>query len=235
MNQFRAQFTEKIPRVGAVESFRFKARGLVTFLAGQFIRVIFDETNKGNKDLNKYLSFSSAPGKDYIEVTKRLSESAFSGRLRALKPSEEVFFEGPLGNCLPGEQDTKVCFLAGGIGITPVISIIEDIVIHNRAVDVMVFYSNRTEEIAFKHELDAWRTQYCTLRVLHTVTDCQPTQAHCVFGTIDKELIVANLDDVRERTFFIFGPPGMVAAMKKVCIEAGIPEQRIKTEGFLGY
>lgn len=235
MNQFRATFIERIHRVATVESFRFKPESPISFCAGQFMRVVFDRTNKANKELNKYLSFSCAPGKDYIEVTKRLSESAFSQKLRALKPSDEVLFEGPIGDCVLSHGIHKVCFLVGGIGITPVISIIEDIVAHQRGNDIVLFYSNKTEEIAFRHELDNWRKHNCNIRVFYTITDCQPKAAGCVFGVIDKELIVANLDDARERTFFIFGPPAMVNAMKQITLTAGIPAVQIKTEEFLGY
>ena len=78
--------------------------------------------------MNKYLSFSSSPTNDYIEVTKRLSDSVFSQKLKALKPSDEVLLKGPSGNCVLKEEYKKIGFLIGGIGITPVISMIEYIV-----------------------------------------------------------------------------------------------------------
>ena len=54
----------------------------------------------------------------------------------------------------------KIAFLIGGIGITPVISIIEHICDKKLSTDVALLYSNRNEdEIAFKKELHNWQSQ----------------------------------------------------------------------------
>ena len=50
--------------------------------------------------MNKYLSMSSSPTKNYIEVTKRISDSQFSKKLLSLKVGEEVSFNLPLGECV---------------------------------------------------------------------------------------------------------------------------------------
>jgi molybdopterin converting factor small subunit len=47
--------------------------------------------------LSKFFSFSAAPGRNYLEVTKRLSDSPFSRALVALKPGDEVLLEVPMG------------------------------------------------------------------------------------------------------------------------------------------
>ena len=78
MKEIKAKFDRKIKRTEAAESFRFVPKERIDFLPGQFVQVNFDEKNKSNKALNKYLSFSCAPGKSYFEVTKKLSESEFS-------------------------------------------------------------------------------------------------------------------------------------------------------------
>lgn len=234
--EVRAKFIERIKRTGTVESFRFLPSGKMGFAAGQFLEIIFDEADRKNKDLNKYLSFSSSPTKDYVEVTKRLSDSAFSGKLKGLKAGEEVLLRGPLGNCAFDPEYGKMAFLIGGIGITPVISIIEYIVEKRLDTSLVLFYSNRTpEEIAFKNELDKWRAAACNIKVIYTVTDCPPKEKSCEFGFIDKNAVAANIPDVKERMMFIFGPPGMVDAMKKVCAELGLSQEKVKTESFAGY
>ena len=64
----------------------------------------------------------------------------------------------PFGNCVFKDEYRKIGFLIGGIGITPVISIIEYIVDRSLATDVLLLYSNKTQEdIAFRRELDAWQ------------------------------------------------------------------------------
>jgi len=83
-----------------MESFRFWSEKKIGFVPGQFLRIIFDEHNLGNKELNKCLSFSSSPTHEYIEVTKRLSASTLSQKLRRLTAGESCFIKGSLGNCV---------------------------------------------------------------------------------------------------------------------------------------
>lgn len=219
-----------------MESFRFSSPEALSFSPGQFLRLVFDEANKGNTDLNKYLSFSSAPGKGYVEVTKRLSASAFSGRLAGLKVHDQVLIDAPFGNCVFRDDYKKIGFLIGGIGITPVVSMIEYITEKELGTDACLVYSNRTDEdIAFKPELDCWMKKNDALKVHYVVTECQPKDKTCIFGTINKDLVRERMCDPQERTMFIFGPPQMAEAMKGLAGEVGVSEANIKTESFIGY
>ena len=236
MKELKARLIERIKRTESIESFRFAPAERVDFIAGQFMLVVLDEKNRENKELNKYLSFSCSPLRPYIEFSKRLSSSAFSKRLRGLKPQDEVLLKAPLGACVFKEEYKRIAFLIGGIGITPVISIIEYVTDKKIASDTVLFYSNRNEdEIAFKSELDKWQAQNDKLKVYYTVTDCQPKDSSCFFGRISKELLQEKLPDFKERTIFIFGPPRMVEAINALCVELGCDKNNIKTESFIGY
>lgn len=232
----RGVLAEKVTRTETVESFRFLPEKKVGFVPGQFVRVVFDEKNPGNKDLNKYLSFSSSPSKNYLEVTKKLTGSKFSERLSNLKTGDTVLLQGPFGNCVFKEEYEKIGFLVGGIGITPVISIWEYIFEQNKRVDAVLLYSNRTEDkIAFRKELDYWQSARDNMKVIYFVTDCAPKDERCHFGYISKKFLAEEIKDLKQRVFFIFGPPKMVKAMKSICLGAGCDEKKVKTEGFLGY
>jgi len=233
---FKTRFSESIKRTATVQSFRFVPEEKIDFIPGQFLQVILDAGNAGNKELNKYLSFSCAPGKDYIEVTKRISESAFSKKLSGLDVNDGVSIKAPMGNCVLEEGHKKVSFLIGGIGITPVISIIEYIVTENLDTDVSLLYSNRNEEeIAFKKELDSFAEQNKNIKIKYLVTECQPKDTACIFGRIDKNIISKELDDHGERIIFIFGPPRMVEAMQAMCLEMGCRKENLRVENFIGY
>lgn len=233
---YKIKLIEKIKRTPTILSLRFSLSPAINFIPGQFLKVIFDESNYNNQELNKNLSFSSSPLKDYIEITKRVSESAFSQRLKGLEMGDRICIQAPRGQCTFNDNYKKITFLIGGIGITPVISILEYIQDKNLNTDTLLFYSNRTEEeIAFKEELNQWQAKNPNLKVLYTITDFQPKDKNCLFGRIDKELVSRNIKDISERMFFIFGPPKMVEAMKGLCQAVGAKEEFIKTESFLGY
>ncbi|MBI4845491.1 MAG: FAD-dependent oxidoreductase [Candidatus Omnitrophica bacterium] len=233
---FQAGLIERIKRTPSVESFRFKPRNKINFIPGQFLEVKFDPVNKSNRQLNKYLSFSSSPHQDYIEVTKRITESEFSKRLKALSLADIVSFRGPMGNCVYSEEYKKICFLVGGIGITPVISMLGYIWETRSKTDIILLYSNKNyQEIAFKKELDYWQKNMDNIKIVYTITECQPEDENCLYGCIDKDLVISKINDIEERVLFSFGPPGMVENMKNICEEGICRPKAVITENFAGY
>jgi len=236
MKEVRVKFIEKVKRTPTVMSFRFLPPEKINFIPGQFLQLVFDENNRKNKDLNKYLSFSCSPQKPYIEVTKRLSESEFSNKLINLVKGEEILVQAPLGSIVFKEEMKSIAFLIGGIGITPVVSILEYICEERLDTDVLMFYSNRREEdIAFRKELDSLRCANNNIKIIYTITDCAPKDDTCVFGFIDKNLIAAKAIDLTSRTIFIYGPPGMVTTMKGLCFDLGCEKENVQIESFIGY
>jgi len=236
MLEFRAKLVQRVKRTSQIESFRFISSSRISFQPGQFVRVNFDEKDSKNMELNKYLSLSSSPTKEYIEITKKISNSEFSNRLLSLKIGEELFFNGPMGKCIFKKEYKKISFLIGGIGITPVISIIGYIVDNKIETDIALFYSNRTEsDIAFKGELDQWREVNNNIKVFYIVTDYQPKDPTYIAGRIDKDLVINKVADINERISFIFGPPKMVEDMKTILLSCDCQQDNIKTESFIGY
>lgn len=236
MKEFRAVFIEKVERTKSVVSFRFKPEQPISFLAGQFLQFIFDETAPSNRNLNKYLSFSCRPGKEYIEVTKRISASDFSSRLLSLKKGDTVLLKGPIGHCAIDRVDGSYAFLIGGIGITPVISMIDDIVFKRLSSDIKLLYSNTSDEdVPFKRELDEWTKSCPNIKIVHTVANCPSGDPQYCIGMIDKEFVLRQIPDYKERIFYIFGPPKMVEAMKGICQEIGCLPETIRAEQFVGY
>ncbi|UCD16093.1 MAG: FAD-dependent oxidoreductase [Candidatus Omnitrophota bacterium] len=236
MKSFKAELVARIKRTHRVESFRFVSNRIIDFIPGQFLRLIFDEGNEQNKALNKYLSFSASPTKQYIEVTKKLGDSPFSQRLRDLNIGDKVLFQAPLGQCVFDAKYRSIVFLIGGIGITPVISIIEYVVDSRLDTQIELFYANSTEaDIAFRKELDCWQSRNSNIKVFYIVSDWEGEDERYIRGVIDKNLIRQNVKDLKDKVFFIFGPPAMVESMKNLSVELGCSKDKIKTESFIGY
>lgn len=233
MQESKVIFIEKIQRTSNVFSFRFKPEVKLNFIAGQFMQIIFDEKDTKNKELNKYLSLSCSPSKDYIEVTKKISESKFSKKLDSLTKGDTFMIKGPLGKCIYDNNLSKIGFLAGGIGITPVISILEYVVENNFNPDISLIYSNWTEnDIAFKKELDAW-TKSNNIKIIHVLNEGDESKYK--IGFITDEIITKTVPDYKERNWFILGPPKMVETMQTIYEKIGMPKEKIKIESFMGY
>ncbi len=234
---FKGQLIERIKRTSTIESFSFVTDRKISFIPGQFLQVVFDSAQPGNKDLNKYLSFSSAPAREYIQVTKRLSDSLFSQELKELQKNDEVFFKGPMGQCVFRAEYRKTAFLIGGIGITPVISIIDHLAEEkNRNADIVLVYSNRTvSETAFKDELNSWQKNLPAMKIVYTVTDEPADDPLYVQGRIDTDLLSVAVPDISQREVFTYGPPKMVEAMKSLAVKMGCLSPQIHSEVFAGY
>ena len=236
MKEYRVIFKELIKHTDFTWSFRFDSEEPIDFIPGQFLQIIFDEENLSNRELNKYLSFSSARGKKYIEVTKRLSESVFSQRLRELKQGDSVLVKAPMGNCVLAPETKKVLFLVGGIGITPVISILRSIAGNGSDVDICMLYCNRDiDDIVFKSEIDKYCEQSVNIKSFYSVDTGKPVDGMSLVGFICDEMVKKCVDDYHERNIFIFGPPMMVQATEKVCESLRCNKELIKKEKFVGY
>ncbi|MDP8253241.1 MAG: FAD-dependent oxidoreductase [Candidatus Kaelpia aquatica] len=236
MDKFTLIFKESIKRTPTVESFRFKSESPVNFLPGQFAQIIFDKEDKNNYELNKYLSFSSAPGKEYVEFTKRLSGSTFSGKLKDLKKGDIIIIDGPMGRCVLKDEFKRIGFLIGGIGVTPVISIIEYAMDKKLDTDICLIYANKSEaEIAYRQELDKWSGKNPSLDIKYFVQACDVKSAACYQGAIDLGAISEHMSDYRDRVLFAFGPPAMVNAMIELCSELGCDKDKLWVENFIGY
>lgn len=225
------RLTDIIRRTHDVMSFRLEADACYT--AGQFMAV-----HAGSKEKpRRWLSISSSPTeKGYLEFTKKMTGSDFCKELGALRTGDMMHVQLPYGAFVLRPQDTKVAFLSGGIGITPVRSICKCIVDSNLGVDATVVFGNRTvRDIAFRDDFESMMKRYPRLRLIHVLSEpCE--ELACELGVINARIVRSEIPDFAERRFFLCGPPVMVEALKKMLSgDLGIGAERIVTEQFAGY
>ncbi|MFH0838653.1 MAG: FAD-binding oxidoreductase [Candidatus Omnitrophota bacterium] len=229
--------TEIIPRTYNVKSFRFIRPEGLTYKAGQYLVVM---VAVGEIDTMKALSISSSPTEEgHIEFTKKLTDSDFSKTLSVIKPGAPLYVRLPMGNFTFTGEYEKIAFLSGGIGITPIRSIIKYATDMQLSSSVVLLNSNtRVEDIAFKDELDAMQKSNKNLRIIHTLTDLDrdsPGWSGCR-GYITKDMVRANIPDFEERKFYLCGPPEMVSALTAILTaELSVKKENIILENFQGY
>jgi len=224
---------EVVQRTPNVKSFRLSVPERLPFKAGQFLSVMLREGD----EFKRYLSISSSPTeKEHIEFTKKITGSAFSLLLNQLRTGDKVKIEYPFGNFTLPDGCKKIAFLSGGIGITPIRSIIKFIVDQGLDIDVVLLYGNcAVSDIVFRDDFELMQKQSSRLRLVH-VLSVAPPEFKCVSGRIDVDVIKANITDYQERKFFICGPPEMVEAMKTILTQdLGLPGENMITENFKGY
>lgn len=237
MLEFETEVKEVIQRTRNVKSFRFKVEKDIDFKAGQFFFVTIKILDK---EATKHFSFSNSPTeKDYIEFTKRITDSEFSHALDKLKPGDWAKLRLPLGDFTLKEEYHKIAFLSGGIGITPIRSICKFVTDKRLPVDIFLLYGNDTkEDIIFKDDLDKMGLDNKRFHLVYSLISplIDKKNWNGETGYIDEVMIKEEISDYRERIFYICGPPNMVKKIQDILKDRlSIKEDRIKIENFSGY
>lgn len=234
--ELETELIETIERTHNVTSFRFDDRGEVSFRPGQFFQLFLDW--QGEK-IDHWFSFSSSPTeKGYFDFTKKLSGSGYSDALRALKPGGRVRVKYPMGKFIYEGAPPRAAFLSGGIGITPIRSICRWLTDTGSKADVRVLYSARTAaDFVFLDDFKEMRKRNPNLSLVLVLTDEPPPEGlDCRAGRICPEMVREEIPDYRERTFYVCGPPGMVAGMVGMLKDdLALPPVQVISEDFKGY
>ncbi|HET7547389.1 MAG TPA: FAD-dependent oxidoreductase [Usitatibacter sp.] len=218
-------------------AFRFARPEGFAFKAGQAINLgLIDPPETDAKGDSRTFSVASAPHEDTVQVATRMRDTAFKRVLGALAIGTPVKLRGPMGNfVLPDDAAQPVVLLAGGIGITPFMSMLrhEDHTSSKRP--RVLFYANRSERDApFLFELNQLARPGTGLRMVSKITESAPAPG-AWGGIADPEFLARELRGVESPIFFLAGPPGMVGALRKALGAMGAPADAIRTDEFYGY
>lgn len=189
---------------------------------------------EGNK---RSFSIAAAPYEDDLFIATRMRDTAFKRSLKLIDLGTDLELEAPWGE-LTLHDDARIpaVFLTGGIGITPVRSIVLQAAHDKLAHPLFAFYSNRTpNDAAFLDELAAAREANPNFTLIATMTEANNTPWDGETGYITEAMLKKHLPDLSRPIYYLTGPPAMVAAMQKLLKNAGVKESNIRAEEFSGY
>jgi glycine betaine catabolism B len=228
---FETNVIEVIQRTPDVKSVRFKKPLEFDYLPGQYVVLILGD---GPNQMKKPFTLSSSPTEDFLEITKKLTGHPFSNALAELKPGDKVSINGPYGIFTFQEECNNIGMLSGGIGITPLRSMIKYSIDKNISANIVLLYSNSNEtDIAFREELELVQKEHPKIKVINTITRPGPDWKG-VTGRINAEMVKKYIPDYMGCTFFTCGPAKMVESMVSLLRELEVPEKQIKREIFPG-
>ncbi len=174
-------------------------------------------------------SLSSLPDSKSLRVTIK-AVGDFTRRVEKIGEGTGVLIEGPYGIFTDGpDTRPKALLIAGGIGITPVRALFEQLARLGK--DVVLLYSNRTErDVALRRELEEIVRECSCAKVIHVLTE-QPNFAG-EKGRLDEGKIQHLVPDASEREAYVCGPVPMMNALVPALERIGIPAARIHHEKF---
>ena len=215
-------------------AFRFVRPEGFAFKAGQAVNLaLIDPPETDAKGNSRTFSVASAPDEQTVQIATRMRDTAFKRVLGSLPAGASVKLRGPMGNfTLPDDPAQPVVLLAGGIGITPFMSMLRHAEREGSKRPRVLLYANRSERDApFLFELNRLARTGTGLRMVSTITETAPAPGTWA-GIADPELLARELRGVESPIYFLAGPPGMVGALRKALGAMGAREDAIRTDEF---
>ena len=202
------------------------------FRAGQFAFLTVADTPFSLEE-HPFSMASSPHRRDSIEfAVKELGD--YTDRIGEIPPGSRAFVDGPYGSLqLPDDDPPGLMLVAGGIGITPVISMVRSLSDTGSQARIVLVYANRTlDEIAYRAELETLSGQL-DLTLVHVVQE-PPDGWDGVTGVITPELLDGLVPDQEaDRWWYVVcGPPPMMEAVEGSLVDLGVPIGRIESERF---
>ncbi len=216
-----------------------KPRGFA-FKAGQFGDFTLINPIETDAEGNtRGFSLTSAPYEADLMFATRMRDTAFKRVLKTMEVGTEVSLDAPYGSfTLHNKSRIPAVFLTGGIGVTPVRSIVLQAAYDNLPHKIFLFDSNRRpEDAAFLNELMEAQEKNPNYTFIGTMTEMEKSSRKWdgETGYITKPMLVKYIDDLTLPIYYIAGPATMVTAMRKTLNEAGVDDDNIRTEEFSGY
>ena len=157
----------------------------------------------------------------------------FTNYLSKAKPGDKAFLEGPYGVfTMDPKAQRRAVFIVGGIGITPILSMIRSRLDQHNECPMWLIYANKSEEeIIMRNTLEAF-TEKLPLQVIHVLSD--PSEDWMgESGYVDGDLLDDYLpEDAEDIDYFVCGPPPMMDLVEPELQKRCVHSRRLYSERF---
>lgn len=198
-------------------------------VAGQYINL---KLRIDGRRVNRSYTISSPPTRpDSCEITvKRVPDGYASHYLHDhVKEGDRIAVSAPAGTFLfaggPGDAQ-RIVLLAGGVGITPMMSVVRSLTDRAWSGDIHLLFSvRRPEDVIFQAELEHLARRFPNLHVEIVVSSER--------GHITRAIIEREVPGLRGGPVMLCGPDPMMVAMRALLVDMGIPDGEIFQEEFV--
>lgn len=225
--------SEVINEAPNIVTIKFKPKygKIFDYVPGQFLYVRLSNPEI-SKDEHPFTISSSPSQSDYVSVTvKQLGD--FTNKLNRIKPGDNAYIDGPFGSFsyLKKPEAKKLCFIAGGIGITPFLGMLRYMSSADSEKEVVLLWGTRDlSEVICKNELNDYTSKLKNFKAVPVISNDPDYDGEK--GFIDTNVISKYLDNPLEYDFYICGPPVMMDIEIKNLNTLGVPKENIHFERF---
>ncbi len=218
-----------------IKTFWFRPEKPVHQVAGQFTEIYLPHDNPDDRGIRRWFTLSNSPTDDMVSITTKFAlahGSTFKQALAALRPGTQLKLADPMGDfVLPKDKTIPLVFVAGGIGVTPMHSMIKYLYDTHEQRNIHLIYAvNVIQELAFGQLFNDYG-----LKLTNVVKE-PPAGYAGESGSLSADRILALVggDDGRA-LYYLSGPEPMVEALAKDLKARGVSKHRVIGDYFPGY
>ena len=204
----------------------------IAFDAGQFCWLTIDRSPFAVTEHPFSISSCPADGPPIEFTIKEAGD--FTGNIGSVPVGAPAFIDGPHGNLtLRGRSGTGIAFIAGGVGLAPIMSILRQLRADRVRRPLMLLYGNRVvEQIMFRSELDEM-AKSLDIEIHHILSEPPPDWDGAV-GQLSAAMLREYLkfDGHAQWLYVVCGPAPMINSVEDSLEELGIPLEQILSEKF---
>jgi ferredoxin-NADP reductase len=205
------------------------------FAPGQFLQVEV-APEEGTTFRRSYTIASSPTQRAFVELTVKREDHGVVSRFlnEKLAVGDLVSVSGPFGSfTFTGTDADSIVLIAGGVGITPMMSVLRYLTDKAWPGEIFLLYGARsTDEFLFRDEIERLERRHPNLHVLASMQRTPGTVWLGPEGNLTKELIASAVPQIGQRRIHLCGPPSMMSAVRSSLLELGVAEAQIYTEAF---
>jgi ferredoxin-NADP reductase len=240
MPNYKTKLIRRIEIASNTMAFYLEKPSGFTFKAGQYISVtLVDPPETDDEGHTRVFTIASAPYENKLMIATRMRNKAFKRIIKTMSFNTQIKINGPYGDfILHDDQSLPAVFFTGGIGVTPILSILRQTAYDGLNRSIFVFFSNRTpEEAPFLVELKKLESDIKNYLFVPTMTRPRTSNHPWIgeTGHIGKEMLIKYIKDPSLPIYYVVGPPTMALATKSMLEKMEITSANIRFEEFSGY
>jgi ferredoxin-NADP reductase/DMSO/TMAO reductase YedYZ heme-binding membrane subunit len=222
-----------------VRTFRFvnPAGGPLPFehVAGQYLNL---KLTIDGKRVNRSYTIASPPTRnDYCEISVKKAQNGYGSvhLHETWKQDDLIDVAAPSGKFFfAGHEAQRIVLIAGGIGITPMMSVIRSLTDRGWGGEMYLVFSVRlVKDVVFKTEIAELQAKNPKLQVKVTISGDAETPWDGARGNVTRELLEDFIPGLTSGPVMLCGPDRMMTAMRELLIRIGVPDAEIHQEAFI--
>lgn len=221
---------DKVVESELITSFYLKASDdsrLPSFIPGQYVTIRLNIEGEQYL-LNRQYSLTNIPNGEYYRISVKREATVSNYLHDSIAIGDTVELTAPAGDfTLDLEKSCPVHFIAGGVGITPFVSMLHALAEQKSDRKISLLYATKNKEVqAFRNEVENLKDYLSNVDISHFYDEDSENNRR-----IDKEVLKKLVKD-DDALFYVSGPVGLMKFVIHTLLDLGVSQENVKYEFF---